>query len=136
MLNKLATLAIQALITKSVDTVVTSYITKQQSSHNQKIQAIKEEHYMKVNCIKESNKDAIVELYTKKVSNITELAKAYDTSNRTIGRVLEERGIASPVPRLQGEAYLVMKLLKDYDVTIYALEAILIEHAENTNAKR
>ena len=88
----------------------------------------KEAHTMAVRAIKESVKDSIVKAYTSKEMNIKELALANNTSPRTIGRILEERGLASPVPRLQGEAYQVMQLLAQYNVSVDLLKIILISH--------
>ena len=62
-------------------------------------------------------KDQICLAYAHKTMNLRELAYHYNTSTRTIGRVLEERGLATPVPRLKGEAYQAMKVLKEFDLT-------------------
>lgn len=70
-------------------------------------------------------KDHIVTEYTAKRMNMRQLAKHHDTSERTIGRVLEERGLATPVPRLKGEAYRAMKLLKEHHLTVDDLARIL-----------
>jgi hypothetical protein len=64
-----------------------------------------------VKCLSEAVKDEIVAHYNNK-AKVKDLAIAFDTSTRTIGRVLEERGLSTPVPRLKGEAYQIMKLLK------------------------
>ena len=68
-----------------------------------------------VKCISEFEKDNVVASYKNKVP-LTILAVHHNTSTRTIGRVLEERGLATPVPRLKGEAYTVMKALQQADI--------------------
>ena len=54
------------------------------------------------------------------------LAEHFEVSERTINRVLVEYGLATPIPRLKGEAYRTMKLLKQYHVDYPVLEQILI----------
>lgn len=70
-------------------------------------------------------KDQICLAYFHKNMTVTELAKHFDTSNRTIGRILEERGLATPVPRIKGEAYLVMKLLEEFKIHPGDLRTVL-----------
>jgi hypothetical protein len=70
-----------------------------------------------VKCFSAAQKDLIVSYYNAKIQNITQIAKNFHTSTRTIGRVLEERGLATPVPRLKGDAYQVMEYLKTMDIT-------------------
>lgn len=53
------------------------------------------------------------------------LAEQFNTSTRTIGRVLEEGGLATPVPRLKGEAYQVMKFLDEQHLDLEGLKARL-----------
>lgn len=72
--------------------------------------------FITVKCLSETTKDYIVSDYKAKVT-LARIAKACNTSSRTVGRVLEERGLATPVPRLKGEAYAVMKLLKGQGIT-------------------
>lgn len=88
----------------------------------------KEAHAMAVKLIKENIKDAMINAYTSKQSNITQLAKKYNVSTRTVGRVIEERGLATPVPRLRGEAYQVMQLLAEFELTVDQLKDILVNH--------
>lgn len=81
-----------------------------------------------VKSLPESAKDYIVNRYTQEIFTVTELAKMYQTSRRTIGRVLEERGVASPVARLQGKAYRAVKLMDKYDVNINELDNALRQY--------
>ena len=83
-----------------------------------------------VKCLHASEKDAIVHAYTLKTLNLLELAKFFNTSTRTIGRVLEERGLATPVPRLKGEAHQVMRILHAYGLNADTLVAALERNAE------
>lgn len=70
-------------------------------------------------------KDNIRLVYTRKTLTIKEMTQFFGVSSRTIGRVLEEGGLATPVPRLQGEAYLVMQLLKKHNLTLVSLTDLL-----------
>lgn len=69
-----------------------------------------------VKCFSELEKNLIVRDYMRRDMNLKQIAEAWQTSPRTINRVLTERGLATPVPRLKGEAYQVMQLLKDYGI--------------------
>lgn len=71
---------------------------------------------MTVKCLTQTQKDQIVHWYKKKIYNQKELAKNYNTSERTINRVLIEYGLATPVARIKGEAYQVMQVLKKYNI--------------------
>lgn len=84
---------------------------------------------MTVKSIPAEYKETICKAYTDKLMTITELAEWYSTSARTIGRVLEERGLATPVPRLKGEAHQVMLLLKKHDISYSRLCTIIYNHA-------
>jgi transposase-like protein len=77
---------------------------------------------MKVRCFTELEKDEIILDYTSKRYTVTELAEGWDVSRRTINRVLEERGVPSPVPRLQGEAHQVMQILDRHCLSADTLE--------------
>lgn len=70
-------------------------------------------------------KDNIRLVYTRKTLSIKEMTQFFGVSSRTIGRVLEEGGLATPVPRLQGDAYQVMQLLKKHNLTPVTLTAML-----------
>ena len=71
---------------------------------------------MSVKCLTQAQKDQIVYWYKQKTYNQKELAKNYNTSERTINRVLIEYGLATPVARIKGEAYQVMQVLKKYNI--------------------
>lgn len=72
----------------------------------------------------ETNKDLIVADYTNKLT-IKVIAERYSTSARTVGRILVERGLAQPVARLKDEAYRVMKILEDNNISPDELETAL-----------
>ena len=69
---------------------------------------------MTVKILNGVQKDTIERWYDQKIANQLELSKHFNVSERTINGVLEERGLATPVARLQGEAYQVMALLREY----------------------
>lgn len=85
---------------------------------------------MTVSCLSPATKNSIAHAYTLKTLNLLELAKFFNTSTRTIGRVLEERGLATPVPRLKGEAHAVMRILHAYGLNADTLVAALERNAE------
>lgn len=89
---------------------------------------------MTVKSLKHAEKDSICLAYRAKTLTIKELASYFNTSSRTIGRVLEERGLATPVPRLKGEAYQVMQLLKEHNLDIAQLKD-MIEHPSLTRER-
>lgn len=81
---------------------------------------------MTVKCITSDDKKRIAGYFVAKVNTQCELAKSFKTSERTIHRVLVEAGIATTVPRIKGEAYQVMQLLKKHDIPVDELETYLI----------
>ena len=84
---------------------------------------------MPVKSLDTADKDTIIRQYQSKALNLKQIAEFWFTSPRTIGRILEERGIATPVPRLQGEAYGVMQLLAEHGMTTAAdLAEVLTEY--------
>ena len=83
------------------------------------------ETQMNVKCLPSHIKDQICLAYNNKTLTLKELANHFSTSRRTIGRVLEERGLATPVPRLKGEAHQVMLLIKSYGLDIDTLTTLL-----------
>lgn len=87
---------------------------------------------MTVKHIPEHHKDLLCDAYNNKTHSLKQLAQIHKTSTRSIGRVLEERGLATPVPRLKGEAHQTMLLLKEYGITYSHLCAILKNHAIST----
>ncbi len=92
---------------------------------------------MTVRVLSQSQKDLIVTWYKQKIYTVSQLAKQYKTSTRTIGRVLEEAGLATPVPRLKGEAYQAMQVLKAYNMNVEQLKRALAAPAltlENVQA--
>lgn len=85
-----------------------------------------------VRCLSEAEKAAVAWYYSNYKYPIKNLAVIYKTSPRTIGRVLHEKGLATPVPRIKGEAKRVMDLLKKYGVTLEVLESALESHCQPT----
>ena len=71
---------------------------------------------MTVKCLTQQQKTWVIDVYNEKLLNQKGMAKYLRTSERTINRVLNEAGLATAVPRIQGEAYQVMQLLKEYNV--------------------
>ena len=80
---------------------------------------------MTVKCLSQAKKDLLATWYRNKVYNQKELAEKLNTSERTINRVLVEYGLATPVARIQGEAYHVMKLLKKHGMDLNSLKNLL-----------
>ena len=84
---------------------------------------------MSVKCLTSMEKQLAIEWYQKKLMNQKELAEQLKVSERTINRVFIEAGIATPVERIKGEAYHVMKLLKKHGVDYHKLNLMLETHA-------
>lgn len=80
---------------------------------------------MAVNKLTQAQKEMIRLNYTSKRMNITEMAKTLEVSTRTIGRVLDELDLPSPAPRLKGEAYNVMQVMKKHGITADKLDFAL-----------
>lgn len=80
---------------------------------------------MTVHCLTEAQKTELVALYNNKDFNITELGKKYRVSERSITRVLDEFDIPTPMPRVRGEAYQAMQVLKSYGMNVEQLKAAL-----------
>lgn len=73
---------------------------------------------MTVKCFTAQEKKAVIDQYNRKAfPTLKELAANWGASTRTIGRILEEAGLATPVPRIQGEAYQIMQVLKAFKIT-------------------
>lgn len=70
-------------------------------------------------------KQAIVLIYDSKTRSIKQLADFLCVSTRTIGRVLEEAGLALPVERIQAEAKTIMAMLYKHKITVQQLESLL-----------
>ena len=86
---------------------------------------------MSVQCLDKHQKKYIAFFYSTKRANQKELAEQFAVSERTINRVLNEMGLATAVPRIKGEAYQVMQLLKKHGMDLQTLKNLL----EGTNAK-
>jgi len=84
---------------------------------------------MTVKCVNQLHQDAIVKFYNRGNWPIVGLASRFCTSPRTIGRILEERGLATPAPRLKGEAYNIMQLLKKHNLSYDGLENMILNFA-------
>lgn len=80
---------------------------------------------MTVKKLTAAQKDAIVTVYDSKTRNIKQIAEFLGVSTRTIGRVLDERGVASPMETRTAEAKKVMVLLYQHKVTPAQLEHLL-----------
>jgi len=80
---------------------------------------------MSVKCLSKIEKDAIIWSYLNHKSPLVNLAATFQTSTRTIGRVLEEAGLATPVPRLKGEGYLALQACKKHGIDPKDLDNIL-----------
>lgn len=80
---------------------------------------------MTVSKLTEAQKQMVRVNYTSKSMNITKMAIVLGVSTRTIGRVLEELDLPSPVPRLRGEAYNVIQTLKKFGVEPKELTGII-----------
>ena len=87
---------------------------------------------MAVQCLTKQEKNYIGYFYSNKKATQKELAIQFEISERTINRVLNELGLATAVPRLKGEAYQVMQLLKKHGYTPASLKTLL----ESMNAKQ
>lgn len=84
---------------------------------------------MSVKCLTTMEKDYVVFLYQTKKMTLKHISKLMVVSPRTVQRVLIERGLATPVARVKGEAYQAIKLLHKYKVDIKDLESILNSQA-------
>ena len=80
---------------------------------------------MTVKTLNADQKQVIGQQFQAKMRNQKELAAVFGTSERTINRVLNELGILTAVPRLKGEAYEALQILKDFNLTASSLRAAL-----------
>lgn len=80
---------------------------------------------MTVKTLNDVEKATICRLFQAKERNQKELAADFQTSARTINRVLNEAGLATAVPRLKGEAYRAVQTLKAWGITPDQLQNIL-----------
>ncbi len=77
-----------------------------------------------VRCLSKTEKELIALGYDHGAS-IKELARDWEVSIRTIGRVLDELDVPTRRELAQGKQYRVVELLKKYNVTEEALEDLL-----------
>lgn len=82
-----------------------------------------------VKSLTEDQKDSIVMVYLEKTSTMKYIAKIFNTSTRTIGRVLAERGYLTPTTQLKADAARVMKLLDYRGIDYTTLLTILDKSA-------
>lgn len=80
---------------------------------------------MTVKAVSQLSKDKIIMYYKNKSLNQKNLALAFDTSERTINRVLIEAGLLTPVAQLKADAYNVMQVLKKYNIDPSKLDQVL-----------
>lgn len=80
---------------------------------------------MSVACLTAVQKTLIVAWYQKKIMTQKELSVHFKVSERTINRVLNEAGVATAIPRLKGEAYQAMQILKKHSVSVNDLDTLL-----------
>ena len=89
---------------------------------------------MTVKCLFDEVKLSIVNNFNSKALNQKQLSQLYGVSERTINRVLNEAGVATAVPRIQGEAYQAMQILKKHSVQVKDLDWMLHEYLYGTSA--
>lgn len=87
---------------------------------------------MSVKCLSPDVKLSIVSNYRVKTLNQKQLAKLWGVSERTINRILNEAGVATAVPRIQGEAYQAMQILKKHNISVESLDNVLTEYLYGT----
>ena len=78
-----------------------------------------------VKCVSENDKDSIVDAYIFTSKTLSHIAESFSTSARTVCRVLQERGLLTPVPRIKQEASKAMKIIKDNNFTVDELDSAL-----------
>ena len=71
---------------------------------------------MTVKSLNTVQKNTICAWYQGKLRNQKELATEFNTSERTINRVLIEAGLLTPVAQLKADAYNVMQVLKKHGI--------------------
>ena len=80
---------------------------------------------MTVTCLSVETKDQVTRHYASGGWQQKELAKAFNTSERTINRVLIEAGLLTPVAQLKADAYNVMQVLKKHGIDPSKLDQVL-----------
>jgi hypothetical protein len=88
---------------------------------------------MTVKILFDEIKLAIVNNYKAKTMTQKQLAIWAGVSERTINRVLNEAGVATAIPRLQGEAYMALQILKKHGVLVTELDEMLTEYFYGNN---
>lgn len=88
---------------------------------------------MTVKCLFDEVKLSIVNNFNSKALNQKQLSQLYGVSERTINRVLNEAGVATAVPRIQGEAYQAMQILKKHNIAVEDLNAVLETYLYGTS---
>lgn len=91
---------------------------------------------MTVKCLFDEIKLAIVSNYKAKTMTQNQLARWAGVSERTINRVLNEAGVATAVPRIQGEAYTAMQILKKHNISVESLDNVLTEYLYGTSQQQ
>lgn len=71
---------------------------------------------MTVKCLDITSKSEIINQYNSGGWQQKELATQFNTSERTINRVLIEAGLLTPVAQLKADAYNVMQVLKKHGI--------------------
>ena len=80
---------------------------------------------MTVRILNTQHKVQLIKLYRSKALNQKQLAEYFAVSERTVNRILIEAGVATAVPRLRGEAYRAMYLLRKHDIKLDELELVI-----------
>lgn len=75
--------------------------------------------------ITDAQKDAICTIYAAKKKNITEIAMFLGVSQRTVGRVLTEKGVLTPKQEISASANKVLTTLYKNKISPEALEQII-----------
>ena len=80
---------------------------------------------MSVKCLCDLTKARIVAKYKLGTYQQKELAIRFDTSERTINRVLIEAGLLTPMAQIKADAYNVMQVLKKHAIDASQLDKLL-----------
>ena len=84
--------------------------------------------------ITNAQKDAICTIYLAKTKTITEIAMFLNVSQRTVGRVLKERGIETPKQQYSASANKVLGILYANKIDPEHLEAMINTPALNAGS--
>lgn len=88
---------------------------------------------MPVKCLCDLTKARIIAKYKLNRYQQKELALRFNTSERTINRVLIEAGLLTPVAQIKADAYNVMQVLKKHSIAPIMLDLILSHVKEGTS---